>query len=422
VAISLLIPVSGRALLQRFPSALHYTGLEHEAIQYYTTPPTDRVALLQSGIDAGEVRFESDSKNGYLASVLQELDIDVSSQLLVSSKTSLQLDHISPATPRALYFNDDIYVGWVQDSPIIEISSTDPRLGAIFYSFAEEADGTATFERETTLCIQCHNPESPSHVMTSVIPDAEGRPIFNAGLYSTTDQSPLPERWGGWYVTGTHGPQLHMGNLVLDIPPSAPGLAPAVAVNRAEGANLTTLVERVDTDPYISDHSDIVALMVFGHQINVQNKITYLNYEARKAIHEAQFADGSEEDIERRIEAAGEPLLEAMLFVGETALTAPVVGTSGYSEYFSTLGPVDAVGRSLRQFDLTQRLFRYPLSYLIYSRYFDSMPDRAKDYIYDRLAEVLSGDDQSGTFAHLSDENRRAISEILEQTHAAFQN
>ena len=422
MALVLLIPVSGLALLQRFPSALHYSALEHEAIQYYTTPPTDRVAMLQSRIDAGEVRFESDSKNGYLASVLQELDINVSSQLLVSSKTSLQLDHISPAMPRALYFNDDIYVGWVQDSPIIEISSTDPRLGAIFYSFAEEADGTPTFERETTLCIQCHNPESPSHVMTSVIPDAEGRPIFNAGLYSTTDQSPLPERWGGWYVTGTHGPQLHMGNLVLDIPPSAPGIARTpVAVNRAEGANLTTLAERVDTAPYISDHSDIVALMVFGHQINVQNKITYLSYEARKAIHEARFADGSAEDIERRIAAAGESLLEAMLFVGATELTAPVVGTSGYSEYFSTLGPAGADGRSLRQFDLKQRLFRYPLSYLIYSRHFDSMPDQAKDYIYERLVEVLDGNDESKVFAHLSAEDRRSISEILEQTHPAFQ-
>ena len=219
-----MIPVTGSALLQRFPSALHYTTLEHEAIRYYRTPPTDSVATLQRQIDADELVFNSDRKNGYLASVLEELDINASSQLLVSSKTSLQLDHISPATPRALYFNDDIYVGWIQDSPIIEISSTDPVLGAIFYSFAEEEDGVPTFERETTLCLQCHNPESPSHVMNSVIPDASGRPIFNAGLFSTTDQSPLPERWGGWYVTGTHGDQLHMGNLVIDIGPTAPGI------------------------------------------------------------------------------------------------------------------------------------------------------------------------------------------------------
>jgi hypothetical protein len=400
-----LLPATGLALLQRFPSALHYTALEHEAIQYYTTPPTDSIAMLQSQVARGEVRFQRDPKSGFLASLLESLDIDISSQLLVSSKTSLQLDHISPQTPRAIYFNDDVYVGWVQGSPIIEISSTDPVLGAIFYSFAEEAGGSPTFEREETLCIQCHNPESPSHVMTSVIPDTTGRPIFNAGLYSTTDQSPLPERWGGWYVTGT---------------PSPPGIARnPVSVNRAEGANLTTLAERLDTSPYLSDHSDIVALMVFGHQINVQNRITYLNYETRKALFEEQTI-GSPQETARRIMEAGDALVEAMLFVGEAELTAPVEGLSGFSEDFESRGPFDSDGRSLRHLDLNRRLLRYPMSYLVYSEHFDAMPERARDYVYRRLAQILTERDAGETFRHLSREDRTAILEILTETKSEF--
>jgi hypothetical protein len=415
-----IVPAAGFGFLQRFAGGAPYTVLEHEAIQYYTTEPTDPIAILESRVDAGQVQFREDPGTGYLASLLEALEIDPSSQLLVSSKTSLQLDLISPQTPRAIYFNDEVYVGWIQGSPLIEISSTDPKLGAIFYSFAEEGDGMPTFERESTLCIQCHNPESPSHVMTSVIPDTTGRPIYNAGVFSTTDQSPLPERWGGWYVTGTHGPQVHMGNLVLDIPPSLPGIARnRVSVDRAEGANLTTLAERVDTSPYLTDTSDIVALMIFGHQIGVQNGITYLNYETRKAQYE-EGTTGSREDTVRRVSAAGEALVESMLMVGEVSLTAAVQGTSGFAEHFQSLGPFDSEGRSLRQLDLTQRLLRYPMSYLIYSEHFDRMPDEAREYVYGRLEQLLTAADPGPSFAHLSREDRTVILEILSDTKPEF--
>ena len=160
--------------------------------------------------------------------------------------------------------------------------------------------------------------------------------------------------------------------------------------------------------------------MVFGHQINVQNKITYLNFEARKAIYEAASGTGSADDVTRRIAAAGEPLVEAMLFVGETELTEPVTGTSGYADHFAALGPVDGRGRSLRQFDLTQRLFRYPLSYVIYTEHFDTLPDPAADYVYGRLAEILTGRDRGEVFSNLSADDRLEIFEILQETKPEF--
>ncbi len=51
---------------------------------------------------------------GYLRSMLKALQIDIDSQVLVFSRTSLQTGFISDRTPRAIYFNDDTYVAWVQ--------------------------------------------------------------------------------------------------------------------------------------------------------------------------------------------------------------------------------------------------------------------------------------------------------------------
>ncbi len=417
----ILIPVSGFAMMQRSPVTKPYVELQHEAIRYYTSTPTDPVAKLKARVERGEVELSYDARNGYLASLLRELDIDISSQLLVASKTSLQIDYISPTTPRAIYFNDSVYVGWVQGSPAIELSSVDPKLGAVFYTVENEPGKGAKFDHKMGVCLQCHNPSLPSHVMTSVIPDPRGLPVFTAGLFSTSDQSPLPERWGGWYVTGTHGGQVHMGNLIADVPPSPPGISRVkVKVDRSEGANMTKLAaEKVDTSPYLGSYSDIVALMVLGHQVNVSNQITNLGYETRKVLQERGAGDLSP-DASKRIEDAVESLVRAMLFTGEVTLTSPIDGTSGFSDHFASRGPWDDKGRSLRQLDLNRRLFRYPLSYLIYSESFQALPEVARGQVYLRLWEVLEGGDTGDTFAHLSGRDRTAILEILEETEPGF--
>ena len=417
----LLIPATGLAMMQRSPVTRPYVELQHPAIRYYTSTPTDPVAKLMAQVKEGEVALDYDNANGYLPSLLSELDIDVSSQLLVASKTSLQIDLISPRTPRAIYFNDSVYIAAVQGSSVLEISTVDPKLGAVFYTVGREPDLGAKFERKMGVCLQCHNPSLPSHVMTSVIPDPRGQPIFTAGLFSTSDQSPFPERWGGWYVTGTHGGQVHMGNLIADVPPSPPGISRTpVKVDRSEGANRTELV--VDTTPYLGDHSDIVALMVLGHQVNVGNLITNLGYETRKTLHAEQDREAGDlsPEARSRIKEAADLLVRAMLFVGEEPLTSPIDGTSGFTDHFASRGPLDSEGRSLRQLDLNRRLFRYPLSYLIYSDSFQGLPEIARHQVYQRLWDVLGGEDRSRTFAHLSEVDRRAILEILKDTDPGF--
>jgi hypothetical protein len=127
-------------------------------------------------------------------------------------------------------------------------------------------------------------------------------------------------------------------------------------------------------------------------------------------------ADHVWDSTKSRIKHAGEPLVEYLLFSGEAKLTAAVAGTSSFRDEFSARGPRDRQGRSLRDFDLQTRLFKYPCSYLIYSPSFGALPGEVKDYVLSRLWEVLSGQDQSDKFRHLSASDRQAILEILRDT------
>jgi hypothetical protein len=398
------------------------SAFEREPISYNTAPVTDPVAKLQQKLDAGKLKLEHDGQ-GYLAAVLKQLNIPVSSQSLVFSKTSVQREQISPQTPRALYFNDDVYVGWVRGGAMLEIASTDPDLGPIFYTLDQHETAKPKFVRQSDACIQCHgsssNGELPALMIRSLHTDPNGQPILTAGTSRTTQESPLEQRWGGWYVTGTHGDRRHMGNVFgkhrdddgpLDV---------------EAGANVTSLTDRFDTTPYLSAHSDIVALMVFEHQVEAHNLVTNLNYQTRwairdsKAIHDALGKTGDEELSEsarRRISSAGEKLLKYLLYCDEELLTSRLEGTSTFTTDFPAIGPRDKAGRSLRDFDLRTRMFKYPLSYLIYSDSFDHLPAPAKDYVYRRLWEVLSGQDTSETFKHISTEERKAILEILRDT------
>jgi len=384
---------------------------EFPEIGYASSAPRDAIARLQQRIDAGEAQLKFEAPNGYLASILRELDIDVDSQILVFSKTSFQKGLIAPETPRAIYFKDDVYVAWVQESPSLEISTMAPELGAVFYTLEQAQNVRPAFERQTFLCLRCHDSYSltgggvPRHIMGSGLPDASGRAAYHEGWYLTTEETPIDKRWGGFYVTGTHGSQPHLGNVFVK---AGSGPGEAASVDFASGANRTDLSELIDTGPYLGDHSDIVALMVIEHQINVQNLITRVSWQARSA------------STSKSMQEIAEPLVEAMLFAHEAELRAPIAGSSNFAETFVEKGRRDPKGRSLRELDLATRLFRYPCSYLIYSEAFDALPGEVKTYIYERFRKVLGGEDTSENFAHLSEADRAAILEILTATKTAF--
>jgi hypothetical protein len=342
--------------------------------------------------------------------------------MLVFSKTSLQRHRISPHTPRALYFSDDVYVGFCQRGDVLEVSAVDPQLGAVFYTLDQERSDPPRIRRHGDSCLICHGSSPthgvPGHLVRSLFVDPEGLPILASGSYRIDHTSPLKQRWGGWYVTGTHGDQTHLGNLVVR------QRRVVEPVDNAAGLNVTDLSGRIDPTAYLTPHSDIVALMVLEHQAEGHNRITQAGFQTRLALHQEAALnrdlgqpEGQRWDsTTRRIKSVGEPLVQYLLFSGETELTARITGTSDFAAEFAHRGPRDDKGRSLRDFDLGHRLFKYPCSYLIYSAAFDALPAPVKDYVLRRLWDILNGHDSSKEFAHLSAADRQAIREILVAT------
>jgi hypothetical protein len=419
---ALALGVVAGMLLRRAPTA------ERQTIEIPSGPASaasvneiDAVALLQQKIDSGAVRLTFDRKTGYLSSLLTNLNVPVSSQLLVFSKSSAQMSGISPARPRAVYFNDYAYIGWVQEGGL-ELAAVDPKDGPFFYTLTQEETPRPKFERHTTNCIGCHDSSEdiskviPRLLMLSVLPDRDGRAIGAAAL-ATIDRSPLRERWGGWYVTGTHGRQTHMGNQTFRPPDGGVTSIPEFikGMDLARGSNVTDLTERFDTTAYLTPTSDIVALMVLGHQSHVHNLITVAIHKLRDGL-DHRLKNVPKGDASGLVKELAEPVVRALLFSGEAVLTDPVVGTSNFAADFAGKGPRDSRGRSLRDLDLKTRLLRYPLSYVIYSESFNQMPPILKDYIYRRLREVLSGEDKSPAYAHLAAADREAILAILKDT------
>lgn len=394
---------------------------EQEPINYSKSTPTDPVTRLMTRIESGEVTLEWDPKHGYLPSLMTHLEVPVSSQTLVFSKTSLQISRITPRTPRAIYFNDDVYLGWVQRGDVVEISAADPQLGGTFYTLGQQRSEKPTLVRETARCLQCHGSTHtrrvPGHIVRSVFSDAGGQPIYRLGTHLTDDTSPFAERWGGWYVSGSHGRQRHMGNCwIADEEVSE-------ELDTESAANLTDLSTKFDVKPYLTPHSDIVALMVLEHQVMMHNVLTAANHSGRITARDAiimnealERPEGFEsESTVRRYASAAESVVKALLFCDAVPLTDSVRGTSTFADDFSSKGPLDSKGRSLRQFDLNSRLFAYPCSFLILSDSFTQLPPGVKIRVWQRLDEILSGRDVSPKFAHLSMEDRSAVREILSE-------
>lgn len=397
---------------------------ERPPIAYSTTSPNNCISRLQNRLDHGELELERHETFGYLPAVLKALDVPTESQMFVFSKTSLQVRYISPRTPRAIYFNDNVYVGYCQNGDMLEISAVDPQLGTAFYTLEQQSTAKPRFERRIDNCLICHSSSRiegiPGHLVRSLFTDGTGQPVYSGGSRSVDHTTPLEQRWGGWYVTGTHGPQQHLGNLVVRT------RAVQEPVDNSPGYNVNKLNDRLDVDKYLTPHSDIVALMVLEHQILVHNRLTKANFDTRQAIDYDvmmnRLMHRPDTDVSdttaRRIKSTGDRVVDALLLVGEAKLTAPICGTAGYSDRFQNASPRDPHGRSLRDLDLTRRLFKYPCSYLIYSEAFDGLPRESKDYVFQRLWDILSGKDPSEKFGHLDISDRQAIIEILRTTKA----
>jgi hypothetical protein len=424
--------ISGTSQAQIAVRNQGYMPYSDAPINYRSDDLADPVAKLEQQIEKGETSLSWDSDQGYLKSVLKLLKVPLESQTLVFSKTSFQYPKITPDHPRALYYNDDVYVGKVHDGKAIELVSFDARQGAIFYLLDERKVDKPVFQRAELDCTQCHIAAAtrgiPGVLVRSVYAGNTGTLVPGAPSFITDQDSPIAERWGGWYVnaklaTGS------MANAIAAVPADAPAPLPSDP-SAPKLAPLTT--HTYNASDYLVPDSDAVALLVLGHQTQMHNLITLTNYKTRIAQYalQTQPANGTASDpaasaslpeaTRRQFERPAEQLLRYLLFANEAPLTdlhaQAALQASPFAREFATRGPRDSEGRSLRDFDLGTRIFRYPCSYLIYSDAFDALPQPAKDYVYHRLLQILSGADQSEDFAHLTASDRRAVLEILLET------
>jgi hypothetical protein len=383
---------------------------DHPAVRYTTGELDNPLTRLNDRLAKGEVRLSFEPDNGYLRSLLEALAIPVSSQSLVFSKTSFQADLITMHNPRAVFFGDSVFVGWVRGADVLEVAAADRRQGSVFYTLTQkapgESDAPVLLERKND-CLACHlswdTRGVPGLLTTSMYPLPDD-PNAYANGFVTVHGSPLEQRWGGWWVTGDTGGAQHLGN--IPVMPAEKNLGRP----RNPKAPLATVEGFFDMKGYLAKTSDVVAQLVLAHETTILNLITRLGWEAR--VNEA----APTADAASRVKEAAAELADSLLMLDETPLAGQVKGSSGFAEWFIAQGPRDKQGRSLRELDLRTRLFKYPLSFLIYSEPFDGLPATARHAVYERLSEVLSGRDTRKITQHLSAADRQAIVQILRDT------
>ena len=399
---------------------------EKPPVNYGQVESKDPIAKLIKQMASGEVKLEYDDRLGWLPSVLKTLNIDAESQVFVFSKTSLQLHKISPRQPRAIYFNDDAYIGFCQNGELLEIAATDPDLGAIFYTLDQEHEATKIVP-DRGQCLTCHasnrTQSVPGYMVRSVYSDFNGRPRSGTRSFVTDHTTEFSKRFGGWYVSGEHGSMRHLGNIV------ARDRAEPEKMDNEAGANVEDLSDLFNTQPYLTPHSDLVSLMVLEHQTQMHNLLARASMEARSALYHDEGINEAlgrpkgttSESTQRRMARATEDVVKYMLFAEEVTLDAPVQGNTQFAQVFQARaakqGELDSKGRGLRQFDLQTRLFKFPCSYMVYSSAFQKLPEPIFNQIRKRLYEVLTSTEETlKDYPRLTKQDRQAVLEILNES------
>lgn len=353
---------------------------------------------MAADLSSGKVVLKRDDRLGFLPALLRELEVPESSQMLVYSKTSLQRYHISSRTPRAIFFNDRVYVAWIPSAPLLEILSVDSRFGSVLYTLDQAPSPSSPRLVRDNRCLECHistrTLDIPGTLVRSFKTSPSGEVDLLSGGQAITHDTPLEERWGGWFVTDARGRLITPAALAAGPSPTLPSVPPELDPS-------FTLAG------YPRATSDVVALLVLEHQAHMQNLITRLHYEGTA--------------LERRhgelksLDPLCDIFLRYLLFAEEAPLPGDLYGGAGgdFAREFEARGPKDPQGRSLRQLDLHARLFKYPCSYLIQSDAFHRLPLDLKRHLYRKLWNVLTGERADAAFARLTPEVRRQVLDIL---------
>ncbi len=381
-------------------------------IRYSDTPATDEVAHLAAAMAKGEKKVEGKTGLERLRFVLRELKVPEESQVLVFSKTSLQTGLIEPKNPRALFYSENTYVAWVPGGTM-EAIVQDPVLGEVFYVIGPGEPDTLKFERDTNLCMSCHSTTRtegiPGVQVRSVFPNADGHPLLAKGTSHVNHDTPLSERWGGYYVTGRSSLP-HLGNRTYT--------EGSDAGDQPKPSDLTDLHAQIDVSKYPRATSDIVALMVLEHQCRMHNLLNAAAMQYRRAKFISQAIDPSADPDQgsagRVADGAAAKIVECIFFKDEAEPGEDLVGGDEFQKSFTARFPKTKEGDSLAEFHLYSRIFKNRCSYMIYSQAFKVLPPRVKDSVFKQMKAVLAGEDSS--FEYLKESERKRISAILKET------
>ena len=416
--LALLIAAGPAAQAQR----LDY---EEEPHNYWTSPLTDPCTELDQALAAGKVKLTLTNSQKMIRETLAALKVPEASQVLVFSRTSFQRDRIRPDTPRAMFFNDECYVGWVPGG-LAEFAGVDPALGPIFYSLNPgRVDRPVPRLDRSDDCMNCHGAgmtnRVPGVMLRSVFSDKSGDVLLQGGTSLIDFTSPIPERWGGWYVTGKHGNFHHMGNNFAEQAKDG-----TVSMDKTKGSNVTDLAPYFDTSRYLRPDSDIVALMTLEHQVAMQSRLVEAAYDVRMAIRRQtdlrrELGEPATEDyVGSCLTVASshmEKIMRCLLYCEEAPMPdGGVDGGADFQAAFRANRKATTDGRSLKDFQLLTRLFKYRCSYLIYSRTWDALPEKFRGMLYRRLYDILTAKEPVRGYEHLGTTERRDILEILRAT------
>ena len=398
---------------------------EQPPINYSQTEPRDAVSRLKARIAVGELKIEGGEKE-VVRAILKALRIPIDSQILVFSKTSFQRSRINPGHPRALFYTDNCYVGWVPGG-LAEVTTIDPVLGPVFYSVDPRGlvgPARPEFKRDAD-CMGCHGGSFvrgiPGVFARSVYPDENGEPLLRQGTEIVDYRTPFEERWGGWFVTGTHGKTLHRGNVFASEKGSQ------LVFDPARGANLNNLSSFFDASDYLTTGSDIVSLMVFEHQTAMQNVLTRAGMTCRRMLDyqknlehdlgEPVGEDPHYDSVKSVFDSSAREVVDTLLFKDEAVIPERVEGSAAFQKAFGANAPRAGDGSSLKDLLISVRLFKNRCGYLIYSESFLALPRQLKSRIYSRLAQALKPENPDPRYNYLAAEERARIVFILRQTH-----
>jgi hypothetical protein len=399
-SIAALLVASGAAAAERI---FNFREAPHS---YFEHRPQDRLARLHQDIAAGKASVDTSDEQTFLKTLMEALDVPVSSQILVFSATSLQSEIINPRNPRALYFNDDTYVGWVPGGRV-EVAAIDPEMGPMFYVYERFRPGQVPVPERSTRCFACHAGSAtkyvPGLIAESVLVSMAGSSLETYRHDEQGHQIPLEKRFGGWLLTGAHNLSKHQGN----------------AAGRSEAGKLT----RFDASPgvfsdlgkHLLPSSDILPHLVHEHQMGFENRLFQATYLLRQRKHEN--SGRLSQEAEKELDALAAEFARYVLFADEAPLPSRgIQGDPAFIEDFQRNRRPSRSGDSLKDFDLRTRIFKFRCSFMLHTDSWTRAPEWWRDRVYFHMALGLRESGTPPELSHLPVSERLAIRSILKET------